>query len=74
MAFIGTQNTTRTRQIGSAAGMSRTCSGTKPFSLSAPATRQIYADAYERTRALYCRDRPSLDAIPARLDAYLDRL
>jgi len=54
--------------------MSRTCSGTKPFSLSAPATRQIYADAYERTRALYCRDRPSLDAIPARLDAYLDRL
>jgi len=35
--------------------MSRTCSGTKPFSLSAPATRQIYADAYERTRALYCR-------------------
>ncbi|WP_281034887.1 nucleotidyl transferase AbiEii/AbiGii toxin family protein [Mesorhizobium waimense] len=44
------------------------------FRLSDPATRQIYADAYERTRALYYRDRPSLDAILAQLDAHLDRL
>ena len=44
------------------------------FRLSDPATRRIYADAYERTRALYYRDRPSLDAILAQLDAHLDRL
>ncbi|PXW64647.1 nucleotidyl transferase AbiEii/AbiGii toxin family protein [Chelatococcus asaccharovorans] len=44
------------------------------FRLSDPATRQIYADAYERTRALYYRDRPSLDAILAQLDANLDGL
>ncbi|WP_027146046.1 nucleotidyl transferase AbiEii/AbiGii toxin family protein [Mesorhizobium sp. WSM3626] len=44
------------------------------FRLSEPTTRQIYADAYERTRALYYRDRPSLDAILTQLDAHLDRL
>lgn len=44
------------------------------FRLSDPATRQIYADAYERTRALYYRDRPSLDAILTQLDGHLDRL
>ena len=44
------------------------------FCLSDPATRQIYADAYERTRALYYRDRPSLDTSLAQLDAHLDRL
>jgi len=44
------------------------------FLLNDPTTRQIYANAYERTRALYYRDRPSLDAILTQLDAYLDRL
>jgi hypothetical protein len=44
------------------------------FLLSDPATRRIYAEAYERTRALYYRHRPSLDAILARLDAHLDQL
>ena len=44
------------------------------FTLADPATRQRYAEAYDRTRALYYREQPSLEAILARIDAHLDAM
>ena len=44
------------------------------FLIDAPGVRKTYEAAYERTRALYYEDRPSLTEILARLDAWLDRL
>lgn len=44
------------------------------FLLNAPGVRETYEAAYERTRALYYEDRPSLTEILERLDAWLDRL
>lgn len=44
------------------------------FLLNAPGVRETYEAAYERTRALYYEDRPSLSEILERLDVWLDRL
>ncbi|WP_046654489.1 nucleotidyl transferase AbiEii/AbiGii toxin family protein [Brevundimonas diminuta] len=44
------------------------------FLLEDPDVRALYEAAYERTRALYYEDRPSLAEILSRLDAWLDRL
>ncbi|WP_343286151.1 hypothetical protein [Mesorhizobium loti] len=73
-AFIGSQEYHAHRTDRFRGGDEPDLRRNEAFRPSDPATRQLYGEAYERTRALYYRERPSLDAILAQLDAHLDRL
>ncbi len=73
-AFIGTQAYLDHKDHRFRGDDERELTRNEAFALSDPATRRLYAAAYDRTRALYYRRQPSLDEILARLGEALPRL
>jgi hypothetical protein len=73
-AFIGTEEYLAHKDKRFPAADEKNLARNPAFLLEDAATREAYLRSYERTRALYYREQPSLEAILARIAKDLDRL
>ncbi|MGQ0559540.1 MAG: nucleotidyl transferase AbiEii/AbiGii toxin family protein, partial [Sphingosinicella sp.] len=73
-AFIGTKDYFAHKDRRFPAADEKDLTRNPAFLLEEAATREAYAKSYERTRALYYREQPSLEAILAKIGKDLKRL
>lgn len=73
-AFLGTEAYIEHKEKRFPAADEPVLRRNQAFVLADADTRHTYDQAYAATRALYYREQPSLHAILARLDEYIDRL
>jgi len=72
--FIGTSEYEKRKEERFRTDDNRKISENEAFLLSVPATRELYAKQYQKTRSLYYKGQPPFDEILARIAQYIDLL